>query len=64
MPFVHVRVLDRITPEQKRQVVQDITRSLQERLGKAPERTHVVIEEVPPENWAQGGALKSDTPPA
>ena len=60
MPFVTVKVLAGTTQEQRRGIVEDITRSLQERLGKAPERTHVVIEEVATDFWGNAGTLQSD----
>ena len=41
-------------------IVADITGSLQRVLGKRPEHTHIVIEEVDPENWGFAGMLTSE----
>ncbi len=61
MPFVHVRVTrDGVTAEQKAQVVAEITDTLGRVLGKRPEHTHVVVEEVDPENWGFAGVLTTE----
>lgn len=61
MPVVNVRITrDGVTPEQKRQVVAEITQTLQRVLGKRPEHTHVIIEEVDPENWGFAGMLTTE----
>lgn len=58
MPYVSVRITrDGVTVEQKRQVVEQITRALVNVLGKRPEHIHVVIDEVEPENWGYAGVL-------
>ena len=58
MPYVNVRITrDGVTVEQKRRVVEEITRTLVEVLGKRPEHIHVVIDEVEPENWGFAGEL-------
>ena len=52
MPYVSVRITrDGVTAAQKRRVVEEITRTLVTVLGKRPEHTHVIIDEVEPENW-------------
>jgi 4-oxalocrotonate tautomerase len=61
MPVVHVRITrDGVTVEQKRQVVAEFTQTLQRVLGKRPEHTHVIIEEVDPENWGFAGMLTTE----
>ncbi|MGO4303651.1 tautomerase family protein [Cupriavidus sp. RAF12] len=56
MPFVHVRITrEGVTREQKAQIIAEMTATMQRVLGKAPERTHVVIDEVDPDNWGVGG---------
>jgi 4-oxalocrotonate tautomerase len=61
MPVVTVRITrDGVTAEQKRQVVAEITQTLQRVLGKRPEHTHVIIEEVDPENWGFAGMLTTE----
>lgn len=45
---------------QKAEVVKDITDSLQRVLGKNPEYTHIVIQEIEDENWGFAGMLTDD----
>jgi 4-oxalocrotonate tautomerase len=61
MPVVHVRITkDGATTEQKAQIVAEMTQTLQRVLGKRPEHTHVIIEEIEPENWGFAGLLTPD----
>ena len=60
MPYVNVRVTPAITTEQSRQIVEEITDSLVRILGKRPEHTHIVIDEVEQGRWGFGGMLTSD----
>jgi len=60
MPFVSIRMAGSATREQKAGIVADVTRSLVERLGKAPGAVQVVIEEVSTENYGAGGQLIAD----
>ena len=61
MPYVNVKILrDGTTTDQKKQIVQDITRSLVTTLGKKPEHIHIVIDEIAPENWGYAGQLTTD----
>jgi 4-oxalocrotonate tautomerase len=55
MPFVHVRMTGKATPEQKDEVIAGITGVLQSVLGKDPAVTHIVLEEVADENWGARG---------
>ena len=58
MPYVNVKITrDGVTAEQKRAIVAEITATLQRVLGKRPEHTHIVIDEVEPENWGFAGML-------
>lgn len=61
MPYVNVRITkDGVTAEQKRQIVEEITATLVRILGKKPEHTHIIIDEVEPENWGFAGMLTTD----
>ena len=58
MPYVNVRITkDSVTTAQKAQIVAEITATLGRVLGKRPEHTHVIIDEVEPENWGFAGVL-------
>ncbi len=61
MPYVNVRITkDGVTAEQKRQIVEEITQTLVKVLNKKPEHTHIVIDEIEPENWGYAGMLTTD----
>ncbi len=61
MPYVNVRITkDGATAEQKRRIVEEITQTLVTVLGKRPEHTHIIIDEVEPENWGFAGMLTTD----
>ena len=61
MPYVNIRITrDGVTTEQKAQLVQRVTDALVEVLGKKPEHTHVVIDEVDEENWGFAGLLTTE----
>lgn len=61
MPYVNVRITrDDVTVEQKRELVARITRSLVDVLGKKPEHTHIVIDEIDPQNWGFAGLLTDE----
>ncbi|HLL88215.1 MAG TPA: 4-oxalocrotonate tautomerase family protein [Tepidisphaeraceae bacterium] len=61
MPYVNVRITrDNVTPEQKATIVREITATLQRVLNKKPEHTHVIIDEVDPENWGYAGMLTTE----
>jgi 4-oxalocrotonate tautomerase len=56
MPIVNVQITrEGNTPEQKKQVIAGVTQVLAEVLGKDPETTFVVIDEVAFEDWGIGG---------
>lgn len=61
MPYVNVKITkDGATREQKARIIAEITRTLQDVLGKKPEHTHIVIDEVELDNWGFAGQLTSD----
>jgi 4-oxalocrotonate tautomerase len=61
MPYVNVKITrDGVTAEQKAQIVSEITATLQRVLGKRPEHTHIVIDEIDPENWGYSGMLTTE----
>ena len=60
MPYVNVRITkDGVSTAQKAQIIREITDTLVRVLGKRPEHTHVVIDEVELENWGFAGELTS-----
>lgn len=51
MPYVNVQLLGSVSRAEKEELVRDITASLVNKLGKKPETIHIVIQEIPAENW-------------
>ncbi len=61
MPYVNVRITkEGATMEQKRRIVEEITGTLVNVLGKRPEHIHIIIDEVEPENWGFAGMLTTE----
>ncbi|QGX38377.1 tautomerase family protein [Permianibacter aggregans] len=60
MPYVNLQITRGASREQKAQLVKDITDSLVRNLGKKPEHTHIVIQEIAEENWGFSGLLTDD----
>ena len=59
MPVVQVSVWSGMTLENKKRVVEGITRVLEE-IGIPREAITIIICEEPKENWASGGKLHSE----
>lgn len=61
MPYVNIRITDDgVTRQQKAQIVREVTDTLGRVLGKKPEHTHIVIDEVRTENWGFAGMLTDE----
>lgn len=56
MPYVNIKVTrEGVTAQQKEQLIRGVTNLLSEILGKKPQTTVVVIDEVETDNWGIGG---------
>ena len=60
MPYVEVKLIGKLTKEQKSEIAENITDTLYRVAGKSKSHTYVVFSEVERENWAAGGVLFSD----
>lgn len=61
MPYINVRITKGgVTAEQKAQIVAEMTDTLRRVLGKKPEHTHIIIDEIDPENWGYAGMLTTE----
>jgi len=60
MPVVTVELWEGRTLEQKRKLVRAITDAMVEHAGAKPDSLHVILHEIPRENWAKGGVLGVD----
>ncbi len=60
MPYVNIKITkEGATAEQKAILIREVTRMLAEVLGKNPQTTVVVIDEVETDNWGIGGETVS-----
>ena len=56
MPYVNIKITrEGATAEKKAELIRGVTTLLQEVLGKNPQTTVVVIDEVDTDNWGIGG---------
>lgn len=56
MPYVNIKITrEGATPEQKAALIRGATQLLVDVLGKNPQTTVVVIDEIDTDNWGIGG---------
>jgi 4-oxalocrotonate tautomerase len=60
VPYVNIQITKGATREQRAELVKDVTNSLVRVLGKKPEHTHVVIQEIADEHWGFAGLLTDE----
>ena len=63
MPVIRVEMWEGRTLEQKRELVEVLTREVARIAGSKPDSIYVIIEDVKKENWGAGGKLCSDKYP-
>ncbi|TYA74611.1 tautomerase family protein [Seonamhaeicola marinus] len=62
MPYVNIKVTDeQVTKTQKQKLVEGVTQLLVNVLNKDPKTTHIVIDEVPIDNWGFNSQIYSST---
>ncbi|HEY9879257.1 MAG TPA: 4-oxalocrotonate tautomerase family protein [Leptolyngbyaceae cyanobacterium] len=57
---MNIQITTGATREQKAQLVREVTDSLVRILGKKPEHTHIVIQEIEEEDWGFSGLLTDE----
>lgn len=61
MPYVNIKVTkEGLTKEKKSALIKGVTELLQNQLGKNPQTTVVIIDEVDTDNWGIGGETVTD----
>jgi 4-oxalocrotonate tautomerase len=61
MPYIHLQITKGgVTKAQKAQIVAEFTDTLVRVLGKKPEHTHIVIDEIDTDNWGFAGELTTE----
>ena len=57
MPYVNVKVVGKLSKDQKQKIAKDISESLLKHAAKPKDHTYIVFDEVDGVNWAKGEAL-------
>jgi len=60
MPVVTVQMWPGRTADQKRKLTKAITDAMIEHADAKPDHLHVIIHDIPLENWALGGVIGTD----
>ena len=60
MPSYHIEMMEGRTVEQKKKLVEAITRATVDILGSTPDAVDIIITDIKRENWATGGKLWSE----
>jgi len=60
MPYINLQITKGASRDQKKTIVEQMTKTLVEVLGKKPEHIHIVIDEIDQDNWGYNGMLTSD----
>ena len=60
MPYINLQITKGASRQQKAQIVKEFTETLVKVLGKNPENTHIVIQEIEREDWGHAGTLVAD----
>jgi 4-oxalocrotonate tautomerase len=60
MPVVTVQMWTGRTPQQKKALVRAITDAMVTHAGAKPANLHVIIQEVPKENWGLAGVMGNE----
>ncbi len=60
MPFITVKMKEGRTLEQKRELVEKITKVVAETVNVPPERIHIFIEDLKKDEYAHAGKLWLD----
>ncbi len=57
MPYVNVKLIGKLSKQQKQAIVEQISETLEKVANKPKNHTYVVIEEIQAENWGANGKL-------
>jgi 4-oxalocrotonate tautomerase len=57
VPYINLQITRGATRAQKEQIVAEFTATLVRVLGKKPEHTHIVIQEIDETDWGFAGVL-------
>ena len=57
MPYINLKLVGKLTTEQKETIAREFSETLFRVAGKPKDKTYLVIDEVDSLNWAEGDVL-------
>ncbi len=54
MPYINLKVVGKLSPEQKKEIAKQFAETLLKVANKRKEDTYLVIDEIPGTHWAVG----------
>ncbi|PIO81857.1 2-hydroxymuconate tautomerase [Pediococcus damnosus] len=60
MPLVHIDLIEGRSTDQLRNLVKDVTSAVSKNTGAPAEHIHIVLNEMRPDRYSDGGILRSD----
>ncbi|WP_125604497.1 2-hydroxymuconate tautomerase [Lapidilactobacillus bayanensis] len=60
MPFVHIEVVAGRSEAQLKAMIEDVTAAVVKNINVPAEHVHVILDEMQPNRYAQGGVLRSE----
>jgi len=60
VPYINLQIIKGATREQNSAIVREFTETLVRVLGKKPEHTHIVIQDIEETDWGFAGLLTDD----
>lgn len=60
MPIVHIHLFEGRTVEQKRALVDQVTRAVCETINTPPEAVKIILQDMKRHDYAEGGTLHQD----
>lgn len=60
MPLIQVHMLKGRTDQQKRQIIEGMTKVMVDVCGSSPERVAVLLHEMDADNWGRAGVPMAD----
>ncbi|MDX1692509.1 MAG: 4-oxalocrotonate tautomerase family protein [Ketobacteraceae bacterium] len=61
MPYINIKITDeQVTSEQKAELIRGATQLMVDVLGKNPQTTFVIIDEISTDNWGIAGEVVTE----
>ena len=57
MPYINVKLVGTLTEQQKKEIAEQFSATLEKVAKKPKDHTYIVFDEVPGKNWAVGDRL-------